>query len=49
MSASNVVYKLNAYSNMYFNQLSRVMTESANDGYNNLGNWIEPAAKLAGP
>ena len=48
MPADNVVYKLNGKTNMTFNQLFHSYDWSINNGYNNLGIWVETAAKLAG-
>jgi MTH538 TIR-like domain (DUF1863) len=48
MPASKVVYKLSGYSNIFFNQLFPTYDWFTNDGYNNLGNWVETAAKMAG-
>ncbi len=48
MPASKVVYNLSGYSNMFFNQLFPSYDWLINDGYKNLGNWVETAAKMAG-
>jgi hypothetical protein len=48
MPADKVVYKLNGKTNMTFDQLFPSYDWSINDGYNNLGRWVETAAKMAG-
>lgn len=46
--ADKVVYKLNGKTNMTFDQLFPSYDWSINNGYNNLGSWVETAAKVAG-
>jgi hypothetical protein len=48
MPADKVVYKLNGETNMHFNQLFPSYDWFTNNGYNNLGDWVETAATMAG-
>jgi hypothetical protein len=48
MPLSDVAYNLASYTNHTFNCLFPIYEWDSGDGYNNLGSWIEAAAKHAG-
>ena len=48
MPASDVAYDLGAFTNHTLSCLFPIYEWDAGDGYNNLGEWIEAAAKQAG-
>jgi hypothetical protein len=48
MPLSDVAYNIGAYTNHTFSCLFPIYEWDSGDGYNNLGSWIEAAAKQAG-
>jgi hypothetical protein len=48
MPADKVVHNLKGETNMHFEHLFPSYDWSNNNGYNNLGSWVEAAAKMAG-